>query len=111
MSLGVRVPQLETFAYSASKAAVHQLTKVLSYHLGPKDITVNGIAAGPFPSKMMDETLESFREVILSGLVLKRVGEPNDIGGLCIFLSSRASAWMTGAIIPLDGGTLVAAKL
>ena len=66
--IGVRITQLETFAYSASKAAVHHLTKVLAMHLGTKDITVNGIAAGPFPSKMMNATLDSFREIIISGI-------------------------------------------
>jgi NAD(P)-dependent dehydrogenase (short-subunit alcohol dehydrogenase family) len=102
---------LETFAYSASKAAVHQLTRVLAHNLSSKSITVNAIAAGPFPSKMMKSTLEAFEEIILSGLALPRVGAPDDVGGLCIFLSSRASSWMTGAIIPLDGGALIKAKI
>merc|ERR1711862_147589 len=66
---GVRVPALETFAYSASKAAVHQLTRVLASQLGSRGITVNGIIAGPFPSKMMKQTLEQFVEVIVAGTV------------------------------------------
>ena len=111
MWVGIRVPALETFSYSASKAAVHQLTRVLAYHLAPKGITVNGIAAGPFPSKMMKATLDQFHDAIVAGLALQRVGEPDDIGGLCLFLSSRAGSWMTGTIIPLDGGALITAKM
>ena len=65
---GVRVPALETFAYSASKSAVHQLTRVLASQLGSRGITVNGVIAGPFPSKMMNHTLEQFHDVIVSGL-------------------------------------------
>lgn len=42
---------------------------------------------------------------------MNRVGEPDDIGGLCIYLSSPASSWITGALIPLDGGALIAARM
>jgi len=108
---GVRVPALETFAYSASKSAVHQLTRVLASQLGSRGITVNGVIAGPFPSKMMNHTLEQFHDVIVSGTVMNRVGEPEDIGGLCIYLASSASSWMTGALIPMDGGVLVSARM
>merc|ERR1712137_79424 len=108
---GVRVPALDTFAYSASKAAVHQLTRVLAAKLGSRKITVNGIVAGPFPSKMMKQTLENHGDKIIAGTVLNRVGRADDIGGLCIYLGSRASSWMTGAIIPLDGGVLIAARM
>lgn len=66
-SIGVRVPALETFAYSTSKAAVHQLTRVLASQLGSRGITVNGIIAGPFPSKMMKQTLKDFKDVIVAG--------------------------------------------
>ena len=60
---GIRVPQLETYSYSASKAAVHHMTKVLAARLAPDNITVNAIAPGPFESKMMAATLEAFGDV------------------------------------------------
>ena len=57
---GIQVSPMPTYSYSASKAAVHKLTRVLAKELGPQHITVNAIAPGPFPSKMMAATLESF---------------------------------------------------
>jgi len=100
---GIHVPMLETYSYSASKAAVHQLTRHLAKRLAP-EITVNAIAPGPFESKMMAATLESFGEQIAAGAPLKRIGRPDDMAGTAIFLSSRAGSYLTGAIIPVDGG-------
>jgi NAD(P)-dependent dehydrogenase (short-subunit alcohol dehydrogenase family) len=100
---GIQVPALETYSYSASKAAVHQLTRHLAKRLAP-NITVNAIAPGPFPSKMMAATLESFGDQIVAGAPLKRIGRPDDMAGTAIFLSSRAGSYLTGAIIPVDGG-------
>jgi NAD(P)-dependent dehydrogenase (short-subunit alcohol dehydrogenase family) len=104
---GIRTPILENYAYSASKAALHHLTKVLANKLSYKNITVNCIAPGPFESKMMAETLKKFQKQIVSGVPLARIGSEQDIIGTCIFLSSKASYWMTGNIIPLDGGILI----
>ena len=67
---------LETFAYSASKAGMHHLSKVLAMHLGEKHITSNVIACGPFESKMMAQTLKSFKESIVAGIPLGRIGTP-----------------------------------
>jgi NAD(P)-dependent dehydrogenase (short-subunit alcohol dehydrogenase family) len=100
---GIGVPQLETYSYSASKAAVHQLTRHLAKRLAPS-ITVNAIAPGPFESKMMAATLEAFGEQIAASAPLKRIGRPDDMKGAAIFLSSRAGAYLTGAVIPVDGG-------
>jgi len=100
---GIGVPALETYSYSASKAAVHQLTRHLAKRLAPA-ITVNAIAPGPFESKMMAATLEAFGEQIAAGAPLKRIGRPDDMAGAAIFLSSRAGAYLTGAVIPVDGG-------
>ena len=108
---GLRVPALETFAYSASKAGLHHLSRVLASHLGPKGITSNTIACGPFESKMMKATLEQFKDVIESGVPLGRIGNPQDVAGTCIWLASAAGAWVNGATIALDGGTIVASKL
>jgi NAD(P)-dependent dehydrogenase (short-subunit alcohol dehydrogenase family) len=101
---GLRVPELETYSYSTSKAAVHQLTRVLARRLGPDHITVNAIAPGPFQSKMMAVTLERFGEQIASTSPLGRIGRPDDMAGAAVYLSSRAGAYTTGAIIPVDGG-------
>ncbi|RIK96795.1 MAG: 3-oxoacyl-ACP reductase [Proteobacteria bacterium] len=100
---GIQVPLLETYAYSASKAAVHHLTRVLARKLAPK-ITVNAIAPGPFESKMMAETLRNFGDAIKGSCPLGRIGEPDDMAGVAIYLASKAGAYVTGAIIPVDGG-------
>ena len=100
---GIHVPVLETYSYSASKAAVHQLTRHLAKRLAPA-ITVNAIAPGPFESKMMAATLEAAGDAIAASAPLKRIGRPDDVAGTAIFLSSRAGAYLTGAIIPVDGG-------
>jgi len=101
---GIQVPALETYAYSASKAAVHQLTRVLARKLAPRDITVNCVAPGPFESKMMAATLEKFRDGLVKTIPRKRIGEPEDMAGVAIYLASRAGSYLTGAVIPVDGG-------
>lgn len=101
---GLRVPELETYSYSTSKAAVHQLTRVLAKRLGPEHITVNAIAPGPFQSKMMAATLEQFGDMIAASSPLGRIGRSDDMAGTAIYLSSRAGAYTTGAVIPVDGG-------
>jgi NAD(P)-dependent dehydrogenase (short-subunit alcohol dehydrogenase family) len=100
---GIRVPMLETYSYSASKAAVHMLTRHLAKRLAPA-ITVNAIAPGPFESKMMAATLDAFGEQIAAAAPLKRIGRPDDVAGAAIFLASRAGAYLTGAVVPVDGG-------
>jgi NAD(P)-dependent dehydrogenase (short-subunit alcohol dehydrogenase family) len=100
---GIHVPFLETYSYSASKAAVHHLTRVLAKRLAPT-VTVNAIAPGPFESKMMAATLETFGDQIASSAPLKRIGRPDDMAGAAVFLASRAGAYVTGAVLPVDGG-------
>jgi NAD(P)-dependent dehydrogenase (short-subunit alcohol dehydrogenase family) len=101
---GIQVPLLETYAYSASKAAVHHMTRVLARKLASRDITVNAVAPGPFESKMMAATLEKFRDSLVKTVPRKRIGEPEDMAGIAIYLASRAGAYVTGAVIPVDGG-------
>lgn len=108
---GLRVPALETFAYSASKAGLHHMSRVLASHLGKRGITSNTIACGPFQSKMMKATLEKYQDVIEGGIPLGRIGMPEDVAGTCIWLSSRAGSFVNGATIALDGGSVVSAKL
>jgi len=100
---GLHVPSMETYAYSASKAAVHQLTRHLAKFLAPI-ITVNAIAPGPFESKMMHATLEAFGDAIANAAPMKRIGRPSDMAGAAIFLASPAASYITGAILPVDGG-------
>jgi NAD(P)-dependent dehydrogenase (short-subunit alcohol dehydrogenase family) len=101
---GIKPPLLETYAYSASKAAVHHMTRVLARALAARRITVNAVAPGPFESKMMAETLERFKDAIVASCPLGRIGEPEDMAGIAIYLASRAGAYVTGAVIPVDGG-------
>jgi NAD(P)-dependent dehydrogenase (short-subunit alcohol dehydrogenase family) len=100
---GLRVPELPTYSYSASKAAVHHLTRHLAKRLAPK-ITVNAVAPGPFQSKMMAATLDAFGEQIAATSVLGRIGRPDDMAGAAVFLAGRAGAYVTGAVLPVDGG-------
>ncbi len=102
---GLRTPPVENYSYSASKAAVHMLTRHLAKRLASEHITVNAIAPGPFPSKMM-AVLEDpeWRARIEEEVPLRRVGRPDDIAGLTLLLASRAGSFLTGTVIPLDGG-------
>ena len=101
---GLHVPLLETYAYSTSKAAVHHLTRVLARQLASEHVTVNAVAPGPFQSKMMKETLERFGDMIVAQVPRGRIGEPDDMAGVALFLASKAGAYVTGAVIPVDGG-------
>lgn len=101
---GLRPPFYEVYAYSASKAAVHHLTRDLALKLAGKNITVNAIAAGPFESQMTAALLEQFQARLEKTCPLRRIGAPADIAGAVIYLASRAGSYVNGAVIPLDGG-------
>jgi NAD(P)-dependent dehydrogenase (short-subunit alcohol dehydrogenase family) len=101
---GLRVPFAQTYSYAASKAAIHHLTRVLARELGPRYVTVNAVAPGPFESKMMAQTLRDFGDAIAAASPLGRIGRSDDMAGVAVFLSSRAGAYVTGAVIPVDGG-------
>jgi NAD(P)-dependent dehydrogenase (short-subunit alcohol dehydrogenase family) len=103
---GFHIPKHETYAYSASKAAAHQLSIHLADQLASRHITVNVIAPGMFPSKMMAGTLEKQgEEKVLDKVPLKRLTNGDDMAGAALFLASRAASYVTGAVIPVDGGT------
>lgn len=106
----LHVSPMPTYSYSASKAALHQLTRVLARELGPQHITVNAVAPGPFQSKMMAATLDAFGEAIAAAAPMRRIGRDDDMAGIAIFLASRAGAYLNGAIIPVDGGIATTAS-
>jgi NAD(P)-dependent dehydrogenase (short-subunit alcohol dehydrogenase family) len=103
---GLRPAGMDNYSYSASKAAVHMLTRHLAKRLASEHITVNAVAPGPFESKMMAFMLASDegRAAVASTVPLGRIGRPDDVAGLVQFLCSRAGSYLTGTVIPLDGG-------
>lgn len=107
----LRVPTMENYAYSASKAGLHHLTRTLAVALGPRGVTVNTLACGPFPSKMMRAVLDSAGDAIAEANPLGRIGTPQDAAGACLFLCGRAGAFVNGATLALDGGVSLLARL
>jgi NAD(P)-dependent dehydrogenase (short-subunit alcohol dehydrogenase family) len=107
---GIHVPivqRVPTFAYSASKAALHHLTKALAVELGAQHITANAIAPGFFESKMTDHVFEHYLSDIEDDCPLHRVGRPEEIVGILVYLASRAGSYTNGTVIPVDGGTSI----
>lgn len=101
---GFVAPPWESYAYTASKAATHQLTRHLAKRLGPEHIVVNAVAPGPFPSRMMDAVIEHEGDALIEETVTGRLGRDDDMAGIAIYLAGRAGAHVTGAVIPVDGG-------
>ncbi|EMD42158.1 hypothetical protein CERSUDRAFT_147762 [Gelatoporia subvermispora B] len=104
---GEAIPPRHTYAYAASKAALHHLSRHFASRLGWEGITSNTIACGTFRSKMMAQILRTQGEEIRRSRPLQRIGEPEDIAGAVLFLCSRAGAFVNGATVALDGGGLV----
>ena len=107
---GLNVNKLGTYSYGPSKAAIHHLTRTLASHLAERNITANAIAPGPFPSKMTAGIAKAMGEEIRKNVPLKRWGEPADMAGAAIYLASRAGAYVSGAVIPVDGGIVASAR-
>lgn len=105
---GLKASSLDTFAYDASKAATIMLSRHMAGALGGKHVTVNSICPGPFMSRMMRGTIEAVGEAnIAARIAMGRIGAPQDAAGACLFLSSKAGAYVSGIALPLDGGALV----
>lgn len=103
---GKAIEPLRAYSYVASKAAIHHLSRALAADLSMHNVTVNAIVPGYFPTHMTDhmrDDAEAMSELI-SRVPLGRMGTPQDIAGACIFLSSRAGAYITGAELVVDGG-------
>ena len=105
---GITHPHMDNYSYSASKAAVHHLTRHLGADLAPQHINVNAIAPGHFPSKMTAHWADAADEMAKT-YPRGRIGNAEDAAGTAIYLCSRASAWVAGHTIVLDGGVVAAA--
>ncbi|MBB6520650.1 SDR family NAD(P)-dependent oxidoreductase [Pseudoteredinibacter isoporae] len=101
---GLTNPNMDNYSYSASKAAVIHLTRHMAARLIKDDILVNGIAPGFFPSKMTAFILDHDEQAAAASVPAGRIGTPEDAAGTAIYLSSRASAFVNGHTIVLDGG-------
>jgi NAD(P)-dependent dehydrogenase (short-subunit alcohol dehydrogenase family) len=103
---GIRVPIGNNYSYSASKAGIHMMARHMAAHLVGDHITINSIAPGPFESKMMAYRLDDpdSRTMVEQSVPRKRIGSAEDIAGTVIFLASRAGAYTTGTVVPVDGG-------
>ena len=98
---GLHVSGIETYSYAASKAGVIHMTKMMAKYLAPRKIAVNAIAPGFFPSKM---TAAIPIDAIANATPFRRAGRPEDMAGVALYLSSKASGFVCGAVIPVDGG-------
>ncbi|WP_419814018.1 SDR family oxidoreductase [Glacieibacterium sp.] len=101
---GMHVSGIETYSYAASKAAVLHLTRMMAKYLAARHIAVNAIAPGYFPSKMTAGISDEASAESLAATPMKRRGTPSDMAGVAIYLGSRASGFVTGSVIPVDGG-------
>jgi NAD(P)-dependent dehydrogenase (short-subunit alcohol dehydrogenase family) len=101
----LHIPKHETYAYTASKAALHHLTRHLAAQLAPRHIIANVIAPGQFPSKMLKGTVEKKGlDSVVSNIPLGRLTDDADMAGAALYFASRAGAYVTGAVLPVDGG-------
>jgi NAD(P)-dependent dehydrogenase (short-subunit alcohol dehydrogenase family) len=103
----LKIGPREVYSYQASKGAIHWLTKSLAKKLGPANITVNAIAPGFFESEMTVITSDEMRSMVIGMVPRRRTGTPEDVAGAAIYLASRAGAYVTGSVIPVEGGLAI----
>ncbi len=102
---GMHTSIFENFSYGPSTAALHHLTRMLAAHLAVRHVNVNCIAPGPFETEMMRPMLEKIGpDAIVHNVPMKRMGNGQDAAGVAIFLAARASAYVNGTVLPVDGG-------
>lgn len=103
----LKIGPREVYSYQASKGAIHWLTKSLAKKLGPDNITVNAIAPGFFESDMTVIIDDNMRKMVESMVPRGRTGTAEDMAGAAIYLASRAGAYVTGSVIPVEGGLAI----
>jgi NAD(P)-dependent dehydrogenase (short-subunit alcohol dehydrogenase family) len=105
--LGHHPSRIGTIAYNTAKGAVINMTRALAAEWGPKNIRVNAIAPGFFPSKMTAATVEEHGAEMIAQTPLGKLGGPNDLKGAALLLASDAGAHITGQVIIVDGGATI----
>lgn len=103
----LKIGPREVYSYQASKGAIHWLTKSLAKKLAADNITVNAIAPGFFESDMTVIADDAMRRMVESAVPRGRTGTPEDVAGATIYLASRAGAYVTGSVIPVEGGLAI----
>ena len=105
---GIKTERLKAYSYAASKAAVHMMTRDLAGDLAARNITVNAVIPGFFPTKMTAHmrTDEEVNPALLDHIPLRRLGKPQDIAAVILFLCGKGGGYVTGAQIPVDGGVV-----
>jgi NAD(P)-dependent dehydrogenase (short-subunit alcohol dehydrogenase family) len=104
---GNAVGTFDNYAYSAAKAGIHHLTRVLARRLGGRGITVNCIAPGPIRTKMTAELLAGAEARLLAATPLGRLTDADDVAAALVYLTARSGAYVTGTVMPVDGGATI----